>query len=88
MATLDANGSELEECQEQLGNLRTKLESLPAIEQAKGILISEEGYSDAEAFDALRAASMRENRKLRDLAADLVHRARNRARRSSNAPHV
>jgi AmiR/NasT family two-component response regulator len=56
------------------------LESLPAIEQAKGVLIAEQGYSDEEAFDVLRVASMRENRKVRDLAADLVHRARARAR--------
>jgi AmiR/NasT family two-component response regulator len=85
MASLDAKVDELQECQEQLGNLRTKLESLPAIEQAKGILISEEGYSDDEAFDVLRTASMRENRKLRDLAGDLVNKARTRARRGRNA---
>ena len=57
MATLESS-DELEECQEQLGNLHHKLESLPVIEQAKGILIAEEGYSDDEAFDALRHESM------------------------------
>ena len=54
MATLEAGRNELEECQDQLGNLREKLETLPRIEQAKGILISREGYSDEEAFDVLR----------------------------------
>jgi AmiR/NasT family two-component response regulator len=80
MPSLDAGRSELEECEEQLDNLRSKLETLPEIEQAKGILISRAGYSDDEAFGVLRDASMRQNRKLRDIAADLVRSARHRAR--------
>lgn len=72
--------TELEECLETVGNLESKLESLPAIEQAKGILISTEGYSDDEAFDVLRTESMRQNRKVRELAVELVQRARARAR--------
>ena len=80
MATLEAQPDQLEECEEELGNLREKIVSLPSIEQAKGILISREGYSDEEAFEVLRTASMRENRKLRDIAADLVRGARSRAR--------
>ncbi|MEY2474790.1 MAG: hypothetical protein QOG87_105 [Actinomycetota bacterium] len=79
MATLEASSNELEECQDELGNLREKLDTLPSIEQAKGILMSREGYSDDEAFDVLRTASMRQNRKLRDIAADLVRNARQRA---------
>ncbi len=80
MAALDAAPDPLAECQDELGNLREKMVSLPSIEQAKGILISQEGYSDDEAFEALRTASMRENRKLRDIAVDLVRAARRRAR--------
>jgi AmiR/NasT family two-component response regulator len=80
MATLEAGQNELEECQDQLGNLQEKLDTLPSIEQAKGILIGREGYSDDEAFEVLRTASMRQNRKLRDIAADMVRNARQRAR--------
>jgi response regulator NasT len=80
MSSLDAGRMDLEECQEQLDNLRGKLETLPEIEQAKGILIGRAGYSDDEAFEVLRDASMRQNRKLREIAADLVRTARHRAR--------
>ena len=78
--SLEARRMQLEECEEELDNLRGKLATLPEIEQAKGILISRAGYSDDEAFDVLRDASMRQNRKLRDIAADLVRTARDRAR--------
>jgi AmiR/NasT family two-component response regulator len=79
MSTLDARPDALEECEEELGNLREKIVSLPSIEQAKGILISQEGCSDDEAFEILKTASMRENRKLRDIATEFVRSARQRA---------
>ena len=80
MSALETGADELQECQDELGNLREKMASLPAIEQAKGILIGERGYSDDEAFDVLKSASMRENRKLRDIAVEFVRNARTRAR--------
>ena len=80
MSALETGADELQECQDALGNLREKMTTLPTIEQAKGILIGEEGYSDDEAFDVLKTASMRENRKLRDIAAEYVRNARSRAR--------
>ena len=86
MSALESSSNDLEECQEELGNLREKMVSLPSIEQAKGILISEQGYSDDEAFDVLKTASMRENRKLRDIAAELVGGARRRARDRRRPP--
>jgi sulfite oxidase len=52
--------------------LKARLESLPVIEQAKGILIAESGCSPDEAFDVLRRASQRTNVKVRDLAAQIV----------------
>ena len=52
--------------------LHAKLDSLPVIEQAKGILMAQCGWSDDQAFDALRRLSQRENIKLRDLAAKVV----------------
>ncbi len=50
--------------------------SRATIEQAKGILMASQGCGPDEAFDLLRRASQRENRKLRDLAAEIVARAR------------
>ncbi len=55
--------------------LQAKLESLPVIEQAKGILIAESGCQPEEAFDILRRASQRMNVKVRELAAEIVQRA-------------
>ena len=83
MSALETDADELERCQKELGNLREKVASLPAIEQAKGILIGEAGYSDDEAFEVLKSESMRENRKLRDIAAEYVRNARARAQARS-----
>ena len=66
--------------EDELRHLRAKVESLPAIEQAKGVLIAQEGCSDERAFDILRRASQRENRKVREIAAEVVDGARRRAR--------
>ena len=44
------------------------------IEQAKGIIMAEQGCSPDEAFEALRGASQRSNRKLRDIARALVEK--------------
>jgi AmiR/NasT family two-component response regulator len=57
---------------ELVGHLERALETRPIIEQAKGILIAQQGCSADEAFDILRRVSQRENRKLRDVATDLV----------------
>jgi PAS domain S-box-containing protein len=55
--------------------LTTALESRGVIEQAKGILMAREHCSADEAFDMIRRASQRENRKLRLIAEDIVARA-------------
>ncbi len=52
--------------------VQAKLASLPVIEQAKGIIMAQCGWSEEQAFDALRRASQRENIKVRDLAARIV----------------
>jgi hypothetical protein len=54
--------------------LQARLESMPVIEQAKGILMAEAGCGPDEAFDMLRRASQRMNVPVRDLAADIVQR--------------
>jgi hypothetical protein len=55
--------------------LQARLESLPVIEQAKGVLMARTGCQPDEAFDILRRASQRTNVKVRDLAQDVVNRA-------------
>jgi hypothetical protein len=51
------------------------MSSRAVIEQAKGVLMARSGCSPHEAFDMLRRASQRENRKLRVIAADIVAKA-------------
>jgi GAF domain-containing protein len=48
------------------------LESRGIIGQAQGILMAREGIGSDQAFDILRRASQRMNRKLRDIAAEVV----------------
>ncbi|MDQ1374883.1 MAG: hypothetical protein QOJ09_2221, partial [Actinomycetota bacterium] len=45
------------------------------IEQAKGILMAREGCDEDRAFDMLRRASQRTNRKLREIAHQVVEGA-------------
>ena len=53
-------------------NLRVAMESRSVIEQAKGVLIERHEVTADQAFRLLVAVSMRTNRKLRDLADQLV----------------
>lgn len=55
-------------------HLVARLNSMPVIEQAKGILMAQSRCSAAEAFSMLRAASQRSNVKVRDLAEEIVRR--------------
>jgi hypothetical protein len=52
--------------------MHARLESLPVIEQAKGILMAQQRCGPEEAFDLLRRASQRANLKLHVLAAQIV----------------
>ncbi len=59
----------------QLGeDMAEAIKSRATIEQAKGILMGTQRCSAEEAFQLLVRASQRENRKLREVAADLVSR--------------
>jgi GAF domain-containing protein len=53
-------------------NLQLALESRAVIDQAKGILMERHKLTADEAFRAMAAVSMRANRKLRDIAEQLV----------------
>lgn len=54
--------------------LLARLDTMPVIEQAKGILMAESRCSPDEAFAMLRAASQRSNVRVRDLAEEIVGR--------------
>ena len=54
--------------------LLARLHTMPVIEQAKGIVMAESRCSPDEAFAMLRAASRRSNKKVRDLAEEIVSR--------------
>ncbi|GAA1868444.1 hypothetical protein GCM10009836_56150 [Pseudonocardia ailaonensis] len=57
---------------ERVAQLETALRSRPVIEQAKGMLMLIHGCDDDGAFRMLIAASQSTNRKLRDVAVELV----------------
>jgi anti-sigma B factor antagonist len=52
--------------------VQAQLESLPVIEQAKGILMAQQRCGPGEAFDLIRRASQLANIKVRVLAAEIV----------------
>jgi len=55
--------------------LNQALQSRSVIDQARGILIARTGCSADEAIAALKDRSQRENRKLRDIATEIVNDA-------------
>jgi AmiR/NasT family two-component response regulator len=60
--------------------MRLAMESRAVIEQAKGVLMGQRRVDADEAFEMLRAASQRSNRKLRDIALGIVESTQNRPR--------
>lgn len=67
-----SNMDPLQNVRELAENLRVAMESRSAIEQAKGIVMERHHVSADRAFRLLVAVSMRTNRKMRDLAEELV----------------
>jgi hypothetical protein len=61
--------------QSAYARLEARLETMPVIEQAKGIVMAQTGCTAEQAFGMLRRASQRSNIKVRDLADDIVGRA-------------
>jgi GAF domain-containing protein len=57
---------------EQARHMRVAMDSRAVIEQAKGVLMAQRRIDADQAFDILREASQRYNRKLRDIAAGIV----------------
>jgi two-component system, response regulator / RNA-binding antiterminator len=59
--------------------LQARLETMPVIEQAKGVIIEQEGCTAEQAFDLLRKASQRSNVPVRELAVLIVARSTRRS---------
>ena len=57
---------------DQARNMRLAMESRAVIEQAKGVLMAQRRVDAEQAFEILREASQRYNRKLRDIAHGIV----------------
>jgi len=57
---------------DQARNMRLAMESRAVIEQAKGVLMAQRHLTAEQAFEMLRDASQRYNRKLRDIALGIV----------------
>jgi GAF domain-containing protein len=72
IAVAVANAEAHHQLGEQARNMRIAMESRAVIEQAKGVLMAQQGVDAEQAFEILRAASQRSNRKLRDVAAGVV----------------
>jgi GAF domain-containing protein len=66
------NATMYRSCRRLVDNLRVALESRAVIEQAKGILVAEHGFSPDAAFNRLSLLSQNTNKKVKDIAADLV----------------
>jgi GAF domain-containing protein len=69
-----ANLTAFHRANDLVANLTRALDHRDIIGQAKGILIAQQHVSADQAFDILRRASQRSNRKLFELAADIVAR--------------
>jgi hypothetical protein len=66
--------------------VQAQLESLPVIEQAKGILMAQQRCGPEEAFDLIRRASQLANIKVRVLAAEIVEHVTSATARTSPQP--
>lgn len=58
----------------EYARLRARMQTMPVIEQAKGILMAQSGCGPEAAFELLRRASQRSNVPVRELAAQIVAR--------------
>jgi GAF domain-containing protein len=78
VAVAVANADAHAQLGEQARNMRLAMESRAVIEQAKGVLMAQRHLDADQAFEVLREASQRYNRKLRDIALGIVESTRPR----------
>ncbi len=62
----------LTEASDEISQLKAALQSNRRIGMAMGLVMGQLGVTDAEAFDALRRISQNTNRKLHDVAEDVI----------------
>ncbi len=84
-AVIVANAQSYWGAREHSLHLDEAMRSRAVIEQAKGIVMARSNLSADAAFDVLHRVSQRENRKLRDVAVDLVERTQRTAATSGRA---
>jgi GAF domain-containing protein len=72
IAVAIANADAHAQLADQAANMRIAMESRAVIEQAKGVLMAQRHVTPEQAFEMLREASQRSNRKLRDIAVGIV----------------
>jgi GAF domain-containing protein len=72
IAVVVANADAHAQLFDQARNMRMAMESRAVIEQAKGVLMAQRRVDAEQAFEILREASQRYNRKLRDIAFGIV----------------
>ncbi|RBY93659.1 antitermination regulator [Blastococcus sp. TF02-8] len=72
IAVAVANADAHAQLADQARNMRIAMESRAVIEQAKGVLMAQRHCDAEQAFEILRQASQRYNRKLREIAAGIV----------------
>jgi GAF domain-containing protein len=72
VAVAVANADAHAQLGDQARNMRIAMDSRAVIEQAKGVLMAQRRVDAEQAFEILRAASQRYNRKLRDIALGIV----------------
>ncbi|WP_448626161.1 GAF and ANTAR domain-containing protein [Geodermatophilus sp. URMC 64] len=72
VAVAVVNATAHAELGEQARHMRLAMESRAVIEQAKGVLMAQRHVGAEQAFEILREASQRYNRKLRDIATGIV----------------
>jgi GAF domain-containing protein len=73
--------------EEMRRNLEIALETRGVIDQAKGILIAREGFTAEAAFEVLKRASQRANRKVHEIAQEMVDMA-SQPRQSDRRPLI
>ena len=76
VAVAVANADAHHQLGEQARNMRLAMQSRAVIEQAKGVLMAQRRVDAEQAFEILREASQRYNRKLRDIALGIVESTR------------
>ncbi|TKJ20949.1 antitermination regulator [Blastococcus sp. CCUG 61487] len=72
IAVVVANADAHAQLSDHARNMRLAMESRAVIEQAKGVLMAQRHVTAEQAFEILREASQRYNRKLREIALGIV----------------